>query len=217
MSDLDAAIEFAGNPDPRCPCVLLLDTSASMGGAPLEALNAGLRAFQLDIQGDSLAQRRVEVALVTFGGTVQTVQEFVTAGQFEAPTLTAEGATPLGAALDLALDMVRARKATYKANGIPYYRPWIFLLTDGEPTDSWQQAAGRVHAEEAAGGLAFFAVGVAGANMERLAQIAVRPPLKLVGLQFVELFVWLSRSQQRVSSTKVGDQTALPPIGWAAV
>lgn len=217
MSDLDAAIEFASNPDPRCPCVLLLDTSASMGGAPLAALNAGLRAFQVDIQGDPLAQRRVEVALVTFGGTVQTVQDFVTAGQFDAPTLIAEGATPLGAALDQALDMVRARKATYKANGIAYYRPWIFLLTDGEPTDSWQQAAGRVRAEEAANGLAFFAVGVEGANMERLAQIAVRSPLKLVGLQFVELFVWLSRSQQRVSSTKVGDQTALPPIGWAAV
>ena len=218
MDDLTAAVEFASNPDPRCPCVLLLDTSASMGGAPMAALNAGLLAFQTDLQQDSLAQRRVEVAVVTFGeGGVQVRQDFVTAGQFEAPALQAGGQTPMGAAITQALDMVGARKATYKANGVAYYRPWVFLITDGEPTDEWQAAASRVRAEEAANGLAFFAVGVAGANLPRLAQIAVRPPVQLAGLQFVELFVWLSRSQQRVSSAQVGEQTALPPFGWSAV
>lgn len=218
MSELDSAVEFASNPDPRCPCVLLLDTSSSMGGAPITAMNDGLQAFQHDIQQDSLAQRRVEVAIVTFGnGGVQTVQDFVTAGEFQAPTLTPGGNTPMGAAINAGLDMVRARKATYKANGIAYYRPWIFMITDGEPTDDWQTAAARVRAEENANGIAFFAVGVEGANIEHLKQIAVRPPVKLSGLQFVELFVWLSRSQQRVSSSKVGEQTALPPIGWSAV
>jgi hypothetical protein len=66
MSDLDI-VEFADNPDPRCPCVLLLDTSSSMQGQPVGALNEGMRVFQADVQTDELAQRRSEIALVTFG------------------------------------------------------------------------------------------------------------------------------------------------------
>jgi hypothetical protein len=38
--------EFALNADPRCACVLLLDTSGSMDGAPIKALNEGLKAFE---------------------------------------------------------------------------------------------------------------------------------------------------------------------------
>src|SRR6266568_8254214 len=125
-------IEFANNPDPRCPCILLLDTSGSMDGAPVDALNQGLQAFQADINQDNLARRRVDVAVVTFGnGGVQTVQDFVTVSQFKAPTLSAGGVTPMGEAINRALNMLRDRKAQYKANDIQYYRPWVFMITDG--------------------------------------------------------------------------------------
>jgi uncharacterized protein YegL len=219
MDDLNA-LEFVENPDARCPCVLLLDTSGSMSGSAISALNQGLQAFQIDIQRDDLAKRRVEVAIITFGnGGVQTVQEFVTADQFVAPMLTAGGSTPMGEAINRGLDMVRARKAVYKLAGVMYYRPWVFMITDGEPTDHWQNARDRVHAEEASKGLSFFAVGVQGANMDRLREIAAptRPPVLLNGLNFVEMFVWLSRSQQRVSAAKPGEQVALAPIGWSSV
>ena len=80
--------EFASNPDPRCACVLLLDTSYSMSGPPIDSLNDGLKAFQQDLQEDALARRRVEIAIVTFGkGGYQTLQDFTSAGQFAAPTL----------------------------------------------------------------------------------------------------------------------------------
>jgi uncharacterized protein YegL len=219
MSQLEAAVEFATNPEPRCACVLLLDVSGSMSGAPIAALNEGLRAFAADIGTDALASQRVEVAVVTFGdGGVKTVEGFITAGQFEPPTLRAGGGTPMGEAIERALDMVENRKRDYKANGVAYYRPWVFLITDGEPTDDWKAAAARVREAEAANGLAFFAVGVQGADMEVLGQIAVRDPLRLQGLQFVDLFVWLSQSQRNVSASKVGDQAALPAVsGWAAV
>jgi uncharacterized protein YegL len=218
-TQLDDAVEFATNPEPRCACVLLLDVSGSMSGRAIGALNEGLRAFSADLGGDALARQRVEVAVVTFGGDgVRVAHDFATAAQFEPPRLTAGGGTPMGAAIVQGLDLVEARKAQYKANGIVYYRPWVFLITDGEPTDAWEEAARRVHAVEGANGLAFFAVGVEGANLDTLGRIAVRTPLKLDGLKFVELFVWLSQSQRTVSSSKPGDQTALPSVeGWASV
>ena len=123
----------------------------------------------------------------------------------------------MGQAINTALDLVRSRKETYRSNGVAYYRPWVFMITDGAPTDEWQSAARRVTEDEGKNGLSFFAVGVAGANMGTLSQIAVRQPLFLDGLKFVELFVWLSQSQRRVSGSKVGEQTALPPVGWTSV
>jgi uncharacterized protein YegL len=217
MNYLDE-VEFATNPDPRCPCLLLLDTSGSMAGAPIQALNQGLQTFQMDIVKDALAQRRVEVGIITFGnGGVRQIQDFVTAGNFQAPTLSAGGDTPMGGAINRGIEMLRARKDQYKNHGIAYYRPWIFMITDGAPTDSWQTAAQGIQSEETNKGVAFFAVGVAGANMNILSQIAVRPPLMLQGLNFVDLFLWLSQSQQRVSNSKIGEQTALPPPGWAEV
>ena len=83
--------EFVDNPEPRCPCVLLLDTSGSMKDEkkispalspvqrltnismpsrtvrPIDELNAGLVAFRDELMADELAVKRVELSLVTFG------------------------------------------------------------------------------------------------------------------------------------------------------
>jgi uncharacterized protein YegL len=192
-----------------------------MEGEPVLALNHGLRAFKEDLCKDSLASRRVEVALVTFDSEIEVVQDFITADQFEPPGLTAQGSTRMASAIQKALDMLAARKAQYKAAGVLYYRPWIFMITDGEPQGEPDQilrdVIKRVHEEEANKRVAFFAVGVEKANMEKLAQIAVRTPVKLQGLNFVEMFVWLSRSAQAISHSKVDEQVALPPPGWGTV
>ncbi|HEY9781491.1 MAG TPA: VWA domain-containing protein [Leptolyngbyaceae cyanobacterium] len=218
---LEDAVEFAENPEPRCPCVLLLDASGSMQGEAMEALNEGLRAFKEQLNQDNLARKRVEVAIVTFGSDVKVVQDFVTADQFEPPTLSAQGLTHMGGAILQGLEMIEARKGEYRNNGINYYRPWVFLITDGEPQgepDSIvEQATQRIRDDEASKRVAFFAVGVEAANMTRLSQIVVRSPLKLRGLNFKELFIWLSASMQRVSQSKPEDQVALPPPGWGVV
>ena len=220
-SSLDEMVEFAENPEPRCPCVLLLDTSSSMRGAPIAALNEGLRAFRDDLMQDALALQRVEVAVVTFDSHVQLVQDFVTVDQFDPPILTAQGYTHMGAAIHQALDMVQARKEQYRANGVAYYRPWVFMMTDGEPQDEpnevVEQAAQRLKADEVQKRVAFFAVGVEKANMARLTTIAERTPIKLKGLNFVDMFVWLSASMQAVAQSQPDDQLALPPPEWGTV
>ena len=218
---LDEAVEFAENPEPRCPCVLLLDTSGSMQGAPINALNEGLRTFKDDLIKNSLASRRVEVAVVTFDCDINVVQDFVTADLFEPPTLTAQGLTHIGAAVHKALDLIQTRKAQYRANGVAYYRPWIFMITDGEPQGEpegvIEQVTQRIKDDEANKRVAFFTVGVENANMTSLSQISVRTPIKLKGLNFTELFLWLSASMSAVSHSKLDEQVGLPPVGWGAI
>lgn len=218
---LDEVVEFAENPEPRCPCVLLLDTSGSMQGTPIDALNEGLLSFKDELIKNSLAARRVEVAIITFDSNVTVLQDFVTADEFHPPVLTAQGLTTMGAGIHKALDLIQDRKAQYRTNGIAYYRPWVFMITDGEPQgefeDVVEQAARRLQTDEANKRVAFFTVGVENANMTRLSQLGVRSPLKLTGLNFVEMFVWLSASMSAVSHSKVDDQIALPPIGWGSV
>lgn len=79
------------------------------------------------------------------------------------------------------------------------------------------QAAQRVKEEETNKRVAFFAVGVEGADMQSLQMLSVRSPIKLKGLNFREMFVWLSASMQRVSHSKPDEQVPLPPPDWMTV
>jgi uncharacterized protein YegL len=211
------ASEFAENPEPRVPCVLLLDVSGSMSGQPIAELNAGLITLKDTLSADSLASKRTEIAIVTFGGTVNVIQDFVTAERFQPPHLTASGNTPMGQAIVTGLEMLASRKSAYRANGIAYYRPWAFLITDGGPDDGWQAAADMVKHGEAAKSFAFFTVGVEGSNVDVLAKIATRAPVKLKGLNFRDLFLWLSQSMQSVSRSSPDDKMPLTPPGWAEI
>mgnify|MGYP000882925744 FL=1 len=212
--------EFADNPEPRCPCMLLLDNSWSMNGAPIAELNEGLAVFKEELLADSLAAKRVEIAIVSFG-PVQVVNSFQTAEHFTPPRLTAQKDTPMGLAITQGIELLDQRKALYREQGIPFFRPWVFLITDGTPTDDWKTAALEVRKGEESRAFAFFAVGVEGANLDILQQISIRQPLRLRGLRFRELFQWLSNSMRSVSRSVPGTEVPLKnptgPEGWATV
>lgn len=206
---------FADNPEPRCPCVLVLDTSVSMSGRPITELNSGVMAFKRELMQDHLAAKRVEIAMITFG-PVTVESDFHTVPNFMPRHLDTTGDTPMGEAISLAVDMVANRKAEYKQHGVSYYKPWIILITDGAPTDDYARAARKIKDGEAGNSFAFFAIGVEGANMDTLKEISVRSPLKLKGLMFREFFMWLSASMKMVSSKSPGSAiNMLPPSGWA--
>jgi uncharacterized protein YegL len=211
--------EFVENPENRCPVILLLDASASMSGQPIQELNRGVAAFKEDLLSDDQASLSVELAIVRFGGSVSLIQDFVTVEDFSPPTLTTDGSTPMGQAIEMALDTLEKRKALYKENSVLYYRPWVFLVTDGAPTDNWQSATQRLRKAEDSRQLSFFAVGVEGAEFEVLKQIVSpeRSPVQLNGLDFRSLFIWLSASMKRVSSGKVGEAVELPAVGWGRI
>ena len=213
------APDLASNPERRCPCLLLLDTSTSMRGSRITQLNTGIHSFMQSLRADPIKMQRVEIGAVTFG-PIQT-HDFHTADQFNPPLLQASGDTPMGEAIMTGLDMLEARKAQYKQAGVSYYRPWVWLITDGGPTDPWQQAAARVHDgdSDARKSFLFFAVGVQGADTQTLSQICSpgRPPVQLEGLNFAEMFEWLSSSLGNVARSKPDEKVALPRLGWAEV
>ena len=215
-----SAVEFAENPEPRCPCLLLLDTSGSMRGAPILELNNGIGTFKEELMADSMGIKRVEISIVSFG-PVKVETDFVTADLFNPPTLIAKGDTPMGEAIEQGLNLLQQRKLLYRQNGISFYRPWIFLITDGGPTDNWHKAAKLIVEGEKEKSFSFFAVGVENANIEILKKLCVREPLRLRELRFRDLFLWLSNSLGSVARSSIEAQVHLEspitPKGWAQV
>ena len=150
MSEFDFNIEqipfgtnnFAANPEQRCPVVLLLDRSASMAGKPIDELNAGLVTFKDELMADQLASKRVEISIVTFG-PLEIQNEFLLAHEFTPPMLSAGGDTPMEAAIDQGLDLLKTRKTIYKANANPDIRQGIFLIHKAGPLDVWRSKDAR--------------------------------------------------------------------------
>uniref|UniRef100_UPI000372DE40 vWA domain-containing protein n=1 Tax=Mycobacterium sp. 141 TaxID=1120797 RepID=UPI000372DE40 len=220
------------NPDPRVACVVLADVSGSMMGQPIAALERGYAAFTQYLNTETLASKRVEVAVVTFGSVATVLVPMQEARMLQPARFTASGRTNMAAGIHLALDILEDRKDAYKAAGLQYYRPWILLLTDGEPNqEGFGEAVARLNGVEMARGVTVFAVGAGPqVNYQMLARLSVqRSPAPLDGLKYEELFEWLSASLSNVSNSTefarsdeglsaVGSQIQLPPLsGWTTV
>ena len=211
-------VEFGVNPEPRCACVLLLDTSSSMKGEPIKKLNEGYKLLLNTLKKDALAVLRVELSVITFGGRVQVVQEYSTVDQVNFKPLVSDGSTPMGEAIKLGVAKLAERQKLYRTTGVRRYRPWVFLVTDGEPTDEWESAASLVREREKGKHLSFFAVGVEGANMSVLKQMSARSPVHLKGLDFAEMFTWVSASLSSVAESDPGDDVQLRSVdGWGSI
>lgn len=208
------------NPTPRCPCMLVLDTSGSMDGERIMELNAGLAEFIQAVRADEFAAYSIELGIITAGGSVTEELSFTAAHDIEGfQPLSAGGYTPLGDAVTLALQRLKERKSLYQKAGVPHYQPWMVIISDGEPTDSWQDAAQQAREMSQNRKLVSLAVGVQGANLDTLGMFSSKAALPLQGLKFSEFFEWLSQSMIRVSASNSSASTvALPPVdSWASI
>ena len=151
--------EFADNPESRCSIVLILDVSGSMAGDSIDTVNQALVKFRDIIREDSVTALRADVAIITFDDEAWVAQDFTNGTDFEPPVLSTHGETNYSKAVNLALDLIEARKQSYREGGIAYYRSLAYFLTDGLPDDGPEelaQAAARLAEVEANRGVAFF-------------------------------------------------------------
>lgn len=195
-------------------CVLLLDTSGSMSGAPINSLNNAINDFKRQTALDELAQKRVDIAIIEFNDTARVVQEFTPLPQMEPVALSAGGCTAMGAGISLAIDKVKERNRFYAEMGTPCFKPWIFMITDGAPTDDISAARQRIIDEESKGShgkLKFWAVGVPGYNKQTLTSLTKRC-IELDNARFEEIFDWVSKSMVTISVSRVGDNPQLTDL-----
>lgn len=204
------------------PAVLLVDISSSMGNGAIDELNKGLVEFGSALQNDPLALGRAEVCIISFNSSVQTEVGFRPAVEYEAPTLGASGLTSMNEAIEAGLDALEARKADYRANGVKYYRPWLFLLTDGAPTDTTREASAKARLQDyiKKSKVVYMPMGIGPhADIAKLQSYypdgeTVRPVLQASADQFREAFKWLSDSLSVVSRSdpKVATAVQTPPV-----
>ena len=205
------AKELVENPTVRTPLLLVLDISGSMTGFPLEQLNLGTKMLLHEILAHKKAQASVEVCVIVFDHEVQCIREFNNIkSEDDIPEMVTRGSTTCtGTAVHAALDKLEERKAEYAERGVEYYRPWMILISDGEPygEDSaiTESAIDRIASLTASTDLTSYTVGVGNhINQETLCRFSPENlPLHVDSPeQFHSLFKWLSTSVIQVASKK---------------
>lgn len=204
-------------------CVFLLDTSGSMLlNDAIEKLNEGLCVFKEQTINDKTFDEHtkacIDVALISFGPNVTLYMKdgqkiyrgqqfdmesvFVPVSSMNPPMLSANGGTPMGEAIDWALDIIEQQKARYNNYGTPYYRPWIFCITDGEPNDNYQFAAQRLKQMEDDKKVLGYCVGVENFNRNTMLNIFnIERIFELQNLDFPGLFKFVSNSLTTVRNS----------------
>lgn len=200
--------------EPHLACVLLLDVSGSMAGDAIKSLNKSVERFKNQVCKDETAKRRVDVAIVSFGSQVFVEQDFLPIAEMGTIKLKAAGRTSMAEGIQKAIDLVKDRQSFYQQIGVPYFKPWIFMVTDGCSTSSeydMQQAAQRIYQEETKGSvgrLKFWAVGVDDYDKTQLFQLT-RRVVELKTHNFTGIFDWLSESMTTISHSQVGENVEL--------
>ncbi|MCQ2076853.1 MAG: VWA domain-containing protein [Bacteroidaceae bacterium] len=120
----------------RLPVYLLLDTSGSMFGEPIQAVNNGVDVLVSTLRSDPYALETAYLSIITFNSTAQQVTPLTELSAFQKPTIDAGGCTALGEALNLLAQKVdtEVTKTTAEVKGD--WKPLVFIMTDGEPTDN---------------------------------------------------------------------------------
>lgn len=211
--------ELANNPNTRVPICIALDVSGSMHGNKIDELNRGVNIFLESILENEITRYSADIAILTFGGTVETVLDFGDVENIKLPTFMAGGGTPMGEAALEALDMLEDRKKQYKKNAVTYWQPWLVLMTDGAATDpdkveiAAEKTCDLIKNQK----LNLFSIIIEPGISDELGKFCGKlAPLD--GVKFEEFFVWLSQSVAVVSESSPGIGFKLPdPKSWTSI
>lgn len=132
----------------RLPVYVLADCSGSMVGDPIESVKNGLRLLHANLLGDPSAVESAHLSVITFSSTAEQIIPLIEVAAFEPPELTAAGTTALGHALRILCDCLQREVRGNTLDKKGDWKPLVFVLTDGAPTDNWRPWAERIRAAQ---------------------------------------------------------------------
>ena len=191
--------------DRRLPVYLLLDCSESMAGEAIDAVSLGVNTLVNEMRGNPLALETVYLSIITFSRVAKQVVPLTELLSFQPSKLSVRPGTALGSALRLLMECLKRDivKTTETTKGD--YKPLIFILTDGQPTDDWEGAADALKSPGTPKAANVFAIGCGlDVDIETLYRITDTVLLMsdLSSEGFRKLFVWLSASVQTASEAR---------------
>ena len=123
----------------RLPVYLLLDTSGSMTGDPIEAVKSGLQMLIASLRQDPYALETAYISVITFSSDAKQIVPLTELSQFQAPNIDAAGTTAMGESLALLADCVQREVKKGTADQKGDWKPVVFMLSDGSPTDDLEK------------------------------------------------------------------------------
>lgn len=200
----------------RLPVYLLLDCSGSMSGEPIEAVRQGVKMLLSELRGDPQALETAYLSIITFASSAQQISPLTELMLVKEPTINAGGATALGGALRVLMDCVQkeVRQSTETQKGD--WRPLVFILTDGEPTDTAEFEEMLSLIKQAKLGNIIACAAGSRANTAHLKRItdSVLMMNSLSADDMAKFFAWVSGSVKMSSKSvdaKPGAPIELPP------
>lgn len=201
----------------RLPVYLVLDTSGSMYGEPIEAVKNGVQTLISTLRSDPYALETAFISIITFNTNAQQVTSLTELVSFQQPTIDAGGCTALGGALELLAQKIDAEVTKTTAEQKGDWKPLVFLMTDGEPTDDITHGLAEFRKRKT--GMVVACAAGTGANTNTLKQITEN----VVSLDTADsatikaFFKWVSASISTSSINlekgegETSDMSELPP------
>lgn len=202
----------------RLPVYILLDCSESMVGEGIDAVQKGLNCLLDELRADPHALETVWVSIITFANRAEQAVPFSALASVTAPALRVRPGTSLGGALELLLDSIKREVVLHTSTTKGDWKPVVFLLTDGVPTDEWQPAAEAIRRFHKSSPLNIVAI-ACGEDVDpfvlRQLSTNVLAMHSYTNGDFRRLFQWISASLSAMSrqvSSNVEDPVRLPEI-----